>query len=72
VWTPEKIVAALSEDAKATGRTPSADSWQHKTPGRPTTSTVIRRMGSWDAALQAADLPPNLVGYPSHRRNRRR
>jgi hypothetical protein len=54
-WTPEAIVAAIRLWANRHGQPPSAHpDWTHSGPDHPASSTVLKEMGSWNAAIEAA------------------
>lgn len=56
-WTRERILAALREQARRTGRVPTPRDWARATPGiHPGRSTVTRMFGTWRAAIAAAGL----------------
>ena len=54
-WTDAAILDALRRWADAHG-VPSSSDWSARSPGRPTHALVVRRFGSWEAALLAAGL----------------
>jgi hypothetical protein len=63
VWTPEAVIEAIQEWAAAhDGQPPTATGWHLGAPGRPVTAIVVRRFGSWDAAIVAAGLVPRGSG----------
>jgi len=62
VWTDEKIIEALRADADRRGRTPGRNDFDVHREGRPSAMTVIRRFGTWNAAVQAAGLPTRSQG----------
>jgi hypothetical protein len=57
VWSRERVVMALLAFAEERGRAPSA-SEAGRASGLPSHGVVMRRFGSWRAALEAAGLPP--------------
>lgn len=66
-WTPATIVAAIQQFAAERGRPPVSAEWNETiTPGRerrfPPTSTVLRVMGSWANAIEAAGYPRPVIG----------
>lgn len=61
-WTRDAVVAALRADYERTGRSPAAQDWRVGRYDRPTTETVRRRFGSWNAALRHAGIPRNSFG----------
>jgi len=58
-WEREQIATAMREYARQHGHPPTTLAWkQRDRAGRwPAAATVIKRFGSWSAALQAARLP---------------
>ncbi|MDQ2894089.1 MAG: sigma-70 region 4 domain-containing protein [Actinomycetota bacterium] len=56
-WSAEAIIDRLRADLAANGTPPRASDWKHSINDRPTPGTVARIFGSWNAALQAAELP---------------
>lgn len=58
-WGPEQIIDALRAFHSAHGRAPFQREWAKAGADHPATVTVLRRFGSWNAALHAADLPLN-------------
>src|SRR5271165_5420166 len=59
-WTTPDLVSAIQRYALENGTAPLHDDWSKgdRPPYAPTSSTVARRFGSWDAGLQAAGLTP--------------
>lgn len=53
--TEADIAVALRREAARLGRTPYSREWQRENL-RPSSKTIFRRYGSWDAALEAAGL----------------
>jgi hypothetical protein len=53
-WPNEAILDALLDWATTHGRWPQKDDWGKSSPKNPHWSQVIRRFGSWNAALKAA------------------
>ena len=61
-WTRGKVIRALQRETKRRGRPPSEGEWDRPTTkSRPSANTVKRIFGSWNAALEAAGLPLNVV-----------
>lgn len=64
-YTDQDCIKALRRVAAKLGRTPAADSASpngyaaHREPGEPVAAVVIYRFGTWNAALDAANLPRN-------------
>lgn len=57
LWTPAEIVRALRVEADRLGRPPRQQEWETAGYGRPAAVTVRTVFGSWNAALDAAELP---------------
>lgn len=67
-WTAEQITAAIFEWKYARGSLPSYSDWAKRGEGRPTSSQVVRRFGSFNAGIVAAGYTPRVshrsrVGY---------
>jgi DNA-binding CsgD family transcriptional regulator len=60
-WTADAIYGALRQWADEHGRQPHADDWHKAGAYHPSTSTVLREVGSWDQAIRNA-------GFESHKR----
>jgi hypothetical protein len=60
VWTRERVLVALRRDAARRGRSPVRGDWSKAARSRPSASTVAALFGSWNAALRAAGLDPNV------------
>jgi Homing endonuclease associated repeat len=62
-WTPERITAALQEAAEWKGHPPRKLDWHGELedgePARPSATTVLKRFGTWNQALDAAGLRPS-------------
>lgn len=63
-WTPDRIAAKLRWFQAEKGRVPTAIDCR-TTPGMPDSTTIRKRFGSFNAALLAAGLMPNLVKRPN-------
>lgn len=61
-WTHDRILAAFRDWAHAHGRPPRAMEWVLATPATPNAKTVMRRFGSWNAAVASAGFAP-IRGY---------
>jgi hypothetical protein len=63
-WNRADIITALRLAAEYQGRPPGKRDWHYQAaweePRRPCTPTVLRHFGSWNAALEAAGLRPQL------------
>lgn len=57
LWSRDRVIMALLAFAHEHGRAPSA-SEAGRASGLPSHGVVMRRFGSWRAALEAAGLPP--------------
>lgn len=53
-WTREGILLSIQIFHSENGRTPKADEWIKAAPDHPTTSTVVKHLGSWSNAIEAA------------------
>jgi DNA invertase Pin-like site-specific DNA recombinase len=53
-WKNDEIIAAIRAWADEHGRPPTWDEWCRAAPEHPTTQTVRKHFGSWQAALAAA------------------
>lgn len=54
----ETIVEALRDFELEHGQVPTRDAWDEAVPA-PSSRTIIRHLGSWNAALAAAGMTPN-------------
>jgi DNA invertase Pin-like site-specific DNA recombinase len=61
-WERAEIVGALQGWADVNGRSPAQSEWQLTAAGRPSSQTVVRRLGRWDRALRKAGLQPAAKG----------
>jgi hypothetical protein len=61
-WTPELIVYAIELWHRQHLRIPTTDEWDRAGPNHPSRVTVIRRFGSWNAAMAAAGFRPRVPG----------
>jgi hypothetical protein len=59
-WSDDEILNALQLWARRHGRAPKREEWVRSGAHRPCRNTVSKRFGSWSAALEAADLQPDL------------
>jgi hypothetical protein len=57
-WNEKRIVVSIRLWAVRHGRPPYLDEWRCAAPGRPCVSTVKRRFGSWNSAIEAAGFAP--------------
>jgi hypothetical protein len=57
-WTSELIVYAIELWHRQHLRTPTTDEWDRAGPNHPSRVSVIRRFGSWNAAMAAAGFRP--------------
>jgi Homing endonuclease associated repeat len=55
-WSRDAIATAMQAWAQEHQRPPRAMDWQHGSPSHPARGHVWRQFGSWEAALQAAEL----------------
>lgn len=73
-WTNEALIGALQSYTKRHGSPPTYRKWAKAAAGRPTAATVVKRFGSWNAGLTAAELPnrdavaPGYVRTKTHRK----
>ena len=51
-----ELLDLLREDTRRRGRAPRSSEWAHRAQGRPSSSVIVRRFGSWAAGLSAAGL----------------
>ena len=66
-WTEERIIAAIQRYAAEHGRPPVATEWLYgshgiNVDGYPYASQVLREMGSWGDAIEAAGFPRPEIG----------
>ena len=61
-WTRESIVYAIELWHRKHLRIPTTDEWDAAGPDHPSRVTVIRRFGSWNAAMAAAGFRPRRPG----------
>lgn len=61
VWTRERIIASVRQWADEHGEPPGAFDWL-SCPGYPAFSLVMKRFGSWNAAIEAAGYTPRKPG----------
>lgn len=61
VWTPPKIVAAITAWREAHGRAPRAIDFRRASLATPSSTTVAHVFGSWRKGLAAAGLRPQRV-----------
>lgn len=61
-WTREAIVYAIELWHRKHLRIPTTDEWDAAGPDHPSRVTVIRRFGSWNAAMAAAGFRPRRPG----------
>lgn len=66
VWTPDMILAACKGWAQQNGRPPAASDWRLVGSYHPSTKTVLRRFGSWNAMIAAAGFEPRNEGAVCH------
>ena len=59
-WTRERVIRELQRDAQKRGRAPSSNDWSNATRIHPVARTVEGLFGTWNAALRAAGLQPNV------------
>ncbi len=71
-WTPETIAYAIDLWHRRHLRTPTAAEWEQAGPNHPSRQTVLRRFGSWNAAIRAAGFRPRAQGQPRSRAARPR
>lgn len=53
-WSDREIVEALCDARDRVGCWPTFEEWRHTTQEHPASATVVRRFGSWRAAIAAA------------------
>jgi hypothetical protein len=63
-WPKEKILHLLREWKEENGRTPRTVDWNKGDRRYPSSMTVVKRFGSWNAALAEAGLPPAPRRWP--------
>jgi hypothetical protein len=61
-WTPELILYAIELWHRQHLRIPTTDEWDRADANHPSRVTVIRRFGSWNAAMRAAGFRPRGPG----------
>lgn len=61
-WTRESIIYAIELWHRKHLRIPTTDEWDAAGPDHPSRVTVIRRFGSWNAAMEAAGFRPRRPG----------
>lgn len=57
-WSESRIITSIRLWTLSYGRPPLLDEWRQAAPGRPCVSTVARRFGSWNRAIEAAGFVP--------------
>lgn len=63
VWTRERVVEVMKADAERLGYAPSVTEWrERKDDGRCSDRYVTKLFGSWNAAVEAAELKPRPTG----------
>ena len=62
LWTDRAVLKAIRAWRKEHGAPPRMEDWRAAGPGRPTTTTVVRMFGSWNAAMVAAKVKPRPQG----------
>lgn len=66
-WTCRQIISAIQKWAKEHGEPPLYKEWKRPNGrGIPSTASVARAFGSWNAAIEAAGFSPRPVGGTSH------
>lgn len=61
-WTPRTCLAAVSAWVAEYGKPPTADGWRLATPHTPSSTTVLRVFGSWNAMIMQAGFEPRHRG----------
>jgi hypothetical protein len=61
-WTHDSILVAISHWQAEHGRPPLLEEWRRGDGSHPSTTTVQRRFGSWNAAIEAAGFTPRPPG----------
>jgi predicted RNA-binding Zn-ribbon protein involved in translation (DUF1610 family) len=56
-WTDGEILAAIRHHYAVTGNAPSSKAWRKAAKYHPSNSLILRRFGTWNAALDAAGVP---------------
>lgn len=59
-WSEQRIIGAIQVAAMRLGHTPALDEWE-RLGLRPNRGTIQQRLGSWNKAMLAAGLTPNLT-----------
>lgn len=70
-YSNDTLLEAIQRYAELLGRTPSVPSWIRDTQHLswlPSSATIVKRFGSWNAAMKAAGLKPN----PCHSRGEKK